>query len=82
MTDKSTTGRKPEWKLLQDKAYYHIDKSGNRTRKTDSIEITVGWMEVSQDGKKYLSWADSVVPVLPDADGRVRLYSIQINNDE
>lgn len=81
---KNTNGnKKPNWRLVQDKAFYKTTSGGKQIRDTKIIEIAVGWNEVGQEsGNPYISWSDSVTPVLPDVDGRIVLRSFEINYDE
>ena len=78
---RKTNGRKPDWRLVQDKAFYKIT-NGKQIRDTKIIEIAVGWNEVGQEsGNSYISWADSVTPVLPDVDGRIVLRGFEVKGN-
>ena len=72
----------PTWKLVQDKAYFSIQKDGSRTRRTKTIDVTVGWDKVSEKGMAYISFADGVQSIEPDADGRVKLVLFPITNGD
>ncbi len=77
-TNETKTGRKPDWKLVQEKAYHRVKNNGQLERKSTTIDIAVGWNETSRDGMDYISWSDSVVPVMPDIDGRIKLVTFPI----
>ena len=77
-----TQNQKPTWKLVQDKAYYIIQKDGSRARKTRNIDVTVGWNRESDNGTRPIShFADGVQSIEPDADGRVKLVLFPITYD-
>jgi len=73
--------QRPSWKLVQEKAYYTIKKEESRIRKTRNIDVTVGWDRESGNGLSYISFADGVQSIEPDADGRVKLVLFPIGND-
>lgn len=80
---KSNDKKMPNWRLVQEKAYYKPDSQGRAVRCTDTIEIAVGWDEVGREsGKPYISWSNSVVPAMPDVDGRIVLRAFQITYDD
>ncbi|MEO9804792.1 MAG: hypothetical protein ABJF04_16165 [Reichenbachiella sp.] len=81
-TQNENTDNKPNWKLVQEKAYFGNDQSGRQIRKKKTIELAVGWEKVSEKGNKYISWSDSVTPVLPDVDGRIVKRSFEISNED
>ena len=84
MTDNSqntNNDNKPNWRLIQEKAYYKIGRSGQQTRETKNIELAVGWQKTSENGTNYISWSDSVIPVLPDIDGRIVTRAFEIKHD-
>ena len=81
-TVNETSKRKPTHKLAQEVVYYVMDRNGNRQRKTKTIDLAFGWIEVSQNGKNFISFADEVQPVFPDADGRIKRVVFQLNYDE
>ena len=72
---------KPNMKLVQEKAYNRIGANGQLNRQSKTIDITVGWTKISDAGNAYISWADSVVPVEPDIDGRIKLVTFAIKSD-
>lgn len=75
--------KRPNWRLVQEKAFYKIGHQGQTARSTDTIEIAVGWDEVGREsGKPYISWSNSVVPAMPDVDGRIVLRAFQITYDD
>jgi|GEM_PF-2489239 len=76
-----TQNQKPNWKLVQDKAYYTIQKDGSRVRKTKNIDMAVGWDRESDKGMTYISFADSVQSIETDADGRVKLVLFPMKNE-
>lgn len=83
MTTQTKDKKMPNWRLVQEKAYYKMDAQGRNVRTTVTIEIAVGWDEIGRDsGKPYISWSNSVVPVMPDVDGRVVLRAFQIEYDK
>ena len=75
-----TTGRKPDVKLVQEKAYNQVGQNGQLIRKSKTVDLTVGWKETSKDGMEYISFADSVMDVTADVDGRVRLVIFPIQD--
>ena len=81
-TPNTNNGNKPNWRLVQEKAYFRTGRNGQPIRETKSIEIAVGWQKVSEKGNKYISWSDSVTPILPDVDGRIvtRAFEITYEN--
>lgn len=79
--NENKTGRKPDWKLVQEKAYHKIKNNGQLFRKSATIDISVGWNETSKDGMNYISWSDSVIPVTPDIDGCIKLVTFPVQND-
>lgn len=78
-TEATNTGKKPNWKLVQEKAYHQIGKNGQLNRKSKTVDIAVGWSETSSSGMNYISWSDSVMTLTPDIDGRVKLVSFPIS---
>ena len=83
LTNETTeTKNTPDYKLVQEKAYLKMGPNGSLIRKSTTIDITVGWNQTSKDGMPYISWADSVVPVEPDIDGRIKLVTFPIKNEE
>ncbi|MDN5215557.1 hypothetical protein QQ020_26000 [Fulvivirgaceae bacterium BMA12] len=82
-TQNQDNGNNPRWRLVQQKAFYKIDASGRPIRSTKNIELAVGWDDIGRDsGKPYISWSDSVTPVLPDIDGRIILRAFEISYEE
>ena len=71
--------RKPDWRLVQEKAYHQMGRNGQLNRKSKTVDIAVGWSETSSSGMEYISWSDSVMTVSPDVDGRVKLVSFPIS---
>ena len=76
-----TQKRRPSHKLVQEAAYYVLDKNGNRVRKTKNIDLAYGWLETSKNGTSYISFADAVQAVLPDADGRIKRVVFELTYD-
>ena len=75
----SNEGRKPHVRLIQEKAYYHTNKKGQSVRKTKTQEVAVGWNEVSQkNNTPYVSFADGVISIEPDIEGKVKLFMYPI----
>ena len=68
----NTETKNPQWNLVQDKAYYTIEKDGSRIRKTKSVTIAVGWEETSQKGLKYISFSTVLNAPTTDVDGKVK----------
>lgn len=82
MTDNTQNEKtKPDWKLVQEKAYNKTTSNGQLIRQSKTVEITVGWTKISDAGNEYIFWADSVVPVESDIDGRIKLVTFAINPD-
>ena len=81
MTTNTNNENKPNWRLVQEKAYYRIDKNGHPNRETKNIELAVGWQKTSENGTNYISWSDSVTPVLADIDGRIVTRAFEIKYD-
>ncbi len=82
-TQNPNKGRKPDWRTVQEKAYYRTGPNGQQIRCSQTIELAVGWNEIGQEsGVPYISWADTVVPVFPDVDGRIVRRTFQIVHDE
>ncbi|MBI1183578.1 hypothetical protein GC194_04870 [bacterium] len=78
----TTEKKKPTWRLVQDKVFYKSGPLGQLVRDTSQIEVAVGWDETGRESRKpYISWSNSVVPVLPDVDGRIALRAFPINHD-
>ncbi len=82
-TQNKDNGKNPRWRLVQQKAYNKIGANGQQIRSTKNIELAVGWDEIGRDsGRPYISWSDSVTPVLPDIDGRIVIRSFEIDYDQ
>ena len=77
----TTENRKPDFKLVQEKAYNKAGANEQLIRQSKLVDITVGWTEISQEGNEYISWADNFIPLLPDIDGRIKLVSFAIKSD-
>lgn len=77
-TDSKNT---PNWKQVQEKAFYKVGRNGQQIREIKQIELAVGWENISENGTKYISWSDSVIPVLPDVDGRIVMRSFEIKSN-
>lgn len=78
MSDKN----RPNWRLVQEKAYYSVNKNGERILKSQNQEITVGFNNTSEKGLSYISLIDTTVPITPDVNGRVHLVLFPINGSE
>ena len=81
MTNNTNKENKPNWRLVQEKSYFKTGRNGQQTRETKNIELAVGWQKTSDNGTNYTSWSDSVIPVLPDVDGRIVTRSFEIKHD-
>ena len=82
-TQNPNSGKKPQWRLVQEKAYYRTGPNGQQIRSTKTIELAVGWNETGREsGNPYISWSDSVTPALPDVDGRIVLRAFEIQYEE
>lgn len=82
-TETQNDGRKPDFKLVQEKAYNHTGPNGQLVRKSKTVDITVGWQETSKkDGMEYISLADSVMDITADVDGRVKLVLFPIKDKD
>ncbi|OIQ19309.1 MAG: hypothetical protein BM557_06285 [Flavobacterium sp. MedPE-SWcel] len=73
--------KRPNWRLVQEKAYFKTARKGQSTKATKTIELAVGWKKTSEKGINYISWSDSVIPVLPDVDGRIVTRAFEITYD-
>ncbi|KAF2510347.1 hypothetical protein E0W72_07645 [Flavobacterium arcticum] len=73
---------RPNWRLVQEKAYFKTGRNGQSTKETKTIELAVGWKKTSEKGVHYISWSDSVIPVLPDVDGRIVTRAFEITYDD
>ncbi len=85
MTENNETqnSNRPTRRLIQEKAFYKFDANGNKHRETETIEISRGWDQVGKEnGTPYISWANTTIPVLPDADGKIVLRTFEINYEE
>ena len=80
-TQNTTNQNKPNWRLVQEKAYLKGGRNGQMLRETKTIELAVGWQKASENGVNYISWSDSVIPVLPDIDGRIVTRAFEITHD-
>lgn len=54
-TEKANNQNMPNWRLIQEKAYYKTNRNGQQTRETKNVEIAVGWQKVSEKGTNYIS---------------------------
>ena len=84
-TETQVEKKKPDWRLIQEKAYYQLGPRGQSIRKAKTFEVAVGWDETSQkDNTPYIAFGNSVIPITPDVEGRVRLflYPIKQEHDE
>lgn len=73
---------RPDWHLVQEKAYFTIGKDGSRVRKTKNVKLTAGWDRLSEKGREYISYATVLQSIEPDVDGRIKLICFVANNDE
>ncbi|WP_442267630.1 hypothetical protein ACSIGC_08155 [Tenacibaculum sp. ZS6-P6] len=80
-TETTNNENKPNWRLVQEKAYYKTARNGQQVRETKNIELAVGWQKANENGTNYISWSDSVIPVLPDVDGRIVTRAFEITYD-
>ena len=78
-SNEAKQSKKPNWKLVQEKAYHQVGKNGQLNRKSKTVDIAVGWSETSSSGMGYISWSDRVMTRSPDIDGRVKLVSFPIS---
>lgn len=83
-TNNSTTNgkKKPDWKLVQNKAHFKQELKGGMNRVEEQVEIASGWQNISKDGNEYISFSLSTTPVMPDVDGNIKLVLFAINRDE
>ena len=80
-TQNTKNDNKPNWRLIQEKFYFRTGRNGQQVRETKNIELAVGWQKTSENGTNYISWSDSVIPVLPDIDGRIVMRAFEIKHD-
>ncbi|MEM6360857.1 MAG: hypothetical protein AAF731_12255 [Bacteroidota bacterium] len=78
MTDNNT--QKPTIKLAQEKAYYVVDANGNRTRKTKTVDIAVGYENTSKNGNAYTKYTLHLGDITADVDGVVKLVGFGIDS--
>ena len=83
-TNNSTTNgkKKPDWKLVQNKVHLKQEQRGGMTRVEEQVEIASGWQNTSRDGNDYISFNLSTIPVMPDADGNIKLVLFAVNREE
>lgn len=82
-TQSSNAENRPTHRLVQEKAYYRFDRNGNRQREIQQIELCRGWLQKAKDSDiHYISWENSTIPVLPDADGAIVRRTWEINYDD
>ena len=79
MTD--SNAQKPTLKLSQEKAYYAVDANGNRTRKTRTVDVAVGYENVSKNGNAYTRYTLHLGDITADVDGVVKLVGFTLNNN-
>ena len=78
----TTKGRSPDFKLVQEKAFHQVGPNGQMVRKSKTVDITVGWNEVSSNGMEYISLADTVMDITADVDGRIKLVMFPIKDKD
>lgn len=77
----SDTTQKPTIKLTQEKAYFVTESDGTRTRKTRTIDIAVGYENVSKNGNPYTRYTLRQEDITVDVDGVVKLIGFAIKEN-
>ena len=68
--------------LIHEKVFLHTDKKGMVHRRSKTVEIAIGWDEISQnEGTPYVSFANGVISVTPDVDRKVKLFLYPYKKD-
>ncbi len=74
----ATDKKMPDFRIVQEKAYFKRGQNGQAIKDVKLVELTVAWKETSSNDKPYLSFADCVMSITPDVDGRVKLVGFAI----
>ncbi len=72
----------PDFRIMQEKAYFKRGQNGQAIKDVKLVELTVAWNETSSNNKSYLSFADCVMSITPDVDGRVKLVGFAVEPKE